>query len=423
MLTWNIEGLRRNIFNLIHLKELFHPDIIFLTETQLFDCDVQTVMSHMSGDYCYFLNSSDKYEPELALQNSKAYGGTMILWKRELHPFITVRPAQTSAFLPLVFKPPGAIPSIHVCVYLPTCGRDRAFHDDLSKLSEAIDILQAELPESPTYLRGDFNVNDKNQLRKGLLASFMLTEGMIEVPQQHPTYHHFTRNGTRDSHLDKVLHSKTGVESILQILCKYENTFIDSHHDAILSQCFIKKCLPQQNITCSNISVPKQTNTRHRILWTDDGIEQYQSLLIPNLERLQELWLSGSSKSCTSLFIEATNNVLVSCAAATNKWFSLGAASAPKSKCVPPQIRKSSRNLSRKWRRLKEARKFHKNNPAKTNTAYMEYRQAKLSHRKTLRDYQTNLSIKRDESLLKDPKPTFSKIRRAKNPNAARLAL
>ena len=106
--------------------EEYHPDLIFLSEPQLFACDAEIVMSHMMGEYCYFLNSHDKLEPDLPLKQSKAHGGTMVIWKRDLDPFITVRSdlIHSPSFLPLIIQPPGSTPSIHFCTYLPTCGRD-----------------------------------------------------------------------------------------------------------------------------------------------------------------------------------------------------------------------------------------------------------------------------------------------------------
>ena len=38
-------------------------------------------MVALQGEYCFALNSHDKYDPELPLVKTKANGGTMVLWK------------------------------------------------------------------------------------------------------------------------------------------------------------------------------------------------------------------------------------------------------------------------------------------------------------------------------------------------------
>jgi len=45
VLSWNIEGLSRNINNLDHFVNQFHPSMIFLSDPQVFACDVRTSQS------------------------------------------------------------------------------------------------------------------------------------------------------------------------------------------------------------------------------------------------------------------------------------------------------------------------------------------------------------------------------------------
>ena len=117
-------------------------------------------------------------------------------------------------------------------------------------------------------------------------------------------------------------------------MCKNAESFIDSHHDVIVSQCNIRS---DTTFSASEpiIIAPKLANERHRIIWSDDGIKNYQSLLIPNLERLQQLWLTSNTRSCASMFIGSTNNILAACATATNRSFSLSASTKPMSTRTP----------------------------------------------------------------------------------------
>ena len=88
----------------------------------------------------------------------------MVLWKKELDPFISVLPASSTSFLPILFHPPECIKSIHIAVYLPTLGLENKFVDELSKLATAINEIISAGPEIPIFLRGDLNVNQNNNI-------------------------------------------------------------------------------------------------------------------------------------------------------------------------------------------------------------------------------------------------------------------
>ena len=142
VLTWNIEGLSRNIYNLKHFVSLHQPDIIFLSEPQIFDCDVGQVTALLSNEYTFILNSADKFDLDLPLLKSKAHGGTMIAWKHDFDSSITVHPPISPAALPIIFSPPGFSPSIHISVYLPTSGQDQSFTEELSNLATSLQQMR-----------------------------------------------------------------------------------------------------------------------------------------------------------------------------------------------------------------------------------------------------------------------------------------
>ena len=54
-MIWNIEGLSRNIYNLKHFTEIYQPDLIFLSELQIFIHDVEQIMGYLKGEYNYSL--------------------------------------------------------------------------------------------------------------------------------------------------------------------------------------------------------------------------------------------------------------------------------------------------------------------------------------------------------------------------------
>ena len=96
-------------------------------------------MKYFRGEFSYSLNSEDLHTPELSLTCSYAKGGTMVMWRKMLDPYVTVHPTQTSSFLPIVLDIPGKMTMIHVAVYLPTAGKESEFLSELADLNLTIE--------------------------------------------------------------------------------------------------------------------------------------------------------------------------------------------------------------------------------------------------------------------------------------------
>ena len=107
-------------------------------------------------------------------------------------------------------------------------------------------------------------------------------------------------------------------EQIQDIICKLEDPLIDSHHDMIISTWTLENA-PATQPSSDNITAPKIDNHRHKVLWTNSGIEEFQDLVLPHLKRIQDLWLSSPSRSSLSMLLDSTSTILTSCASLTNK--------------------------------------------------------------------------------------------------------
>ena len=81
-----------------NLSDIVSPEIVFLSEPQIFQCDVALFSKSFVGKYSILLNSEETNSPDLALDHCKAHGGTLIMWKSELDPFITPLPTNSSAY-------------------------------------------------------------------------------------------------------------------------------------------------------------------------------------------------------------------------------------------------------------------------------------------------------------------------------------
>ena len=108
-----------------------------------------------------------------------------------------------------------------------------------------------------------------------------------------------------------------------------------------------------------NLIAPKLENHRHKVLWTDDGIAAYQDVVIPHLQRLQNHWNDlPPSKNSAAHFLQSTNDVLSTCAQATNKIMNLSNRHSLRSCVVPPHIKRHSNKVLKLWKKLKTMRKI-----------------------------------------------------------------
>ena len=239
VLSWNIEGLKNHIHYLTERLIEDSVDMAFLSEPQLFQHNLEDTMIGLKNQYCYFLNSEDLIDLDLPLIKSHSKGGTMVVWKKWLDPYI-IAPSQpvSSSFQPVILTLPSCPVSIHISVYLPTSGKDMEYSSALTDLQACIDNLLEVYPDALIYLRGDFNTNRNNLNRCRQLAAFMKVLKVIPVDISHKTYHHFVGNGRFDSDIDLIMHSKNAstCETVTQIWCKLNEPEINSHHDVIISK-------------------------------------------------------------------------------------------------------------------------------------------------------------------------------------------
>ena len=138
VLTWNIEGFSRNLFNLLQILQDDDPSLMFIAEPWLHLPDAPLTLKEYSHQYSYFLNSEDRHDCLLSLTKSRAHGGTLAIWKRDLDAYITVLEPSSSRILALVLEKPGFQTNIHITVYLPTAGKDAQLQKELALLSSSL---------------------------------------------------------------------------------------------------------------------------------------------------------------------------------------------------------------------------------------------------------------------------------------------
>ena len=222
-LTWNVEGLKRNMFSLKNYTDLESPDFVFLSEPQIFSSDLAYCMSPFRGEYSCELNSAEKCDPLLAMTRTRAHGGVLVMWKKSLDKYVSVYPVDSPSFLPVVYSPPGSPISVHIALYLPTSGKEAEFIETITLLSNTIDDINEKYESCLIFIRGDGNVNPNNSDRMVVFSSFTSAFNLVQIPIKHKTYHHFLGGGAFDSNIDVILHSRDvpNMESVSTIYFLY----------------------------------------------------------------------------------------------------------------------------------------------------------------------------------------------------------
>ena len=172
-MTWNIEGLRRNAHNLHFFLSKYKPDLVFLSEPQIFACDVDHTMDIFS-DYKYYPNLPDDFDCNLPFERQQPKGGTLAMWHSSIDKFVTVSDPPSSSVLPLIIRLPEAEPSCHIGVYMPTAGLEDQFIVSLSHLeSSLLHVKEIVGEDTAFFVRGDMNASEKNAHRFNLILNML----------------------------------------------------------------------------------------------------------------------------------------------------------------------------------------------------------------------------------------------------------
>ena len=402
------------------------PDFIFISEPWLFQSDLPLATEIFLPRYFCSLNSNDKIDPELALTARIAHGGVLVFWKKYLDPYISTINVDSSRFLIFVFNHPNYPKTIHVSVYLPTAGLENEFIEEISKLEASLDHLAAEHPDATVFIRGDANAsltprpgNKRDTLFRYFCEKLSLTSSNIP----HPTYHHF--RGNTSSSIDVILQTSSSLnqEVISNVLCSKKNPQVDSKHDIILSTFCLPYTPSSQQTTPS--SAPRIQNTKHKVIWNDDGVQPYRDLLSPTLVSLQKNWNSPQSSVSFSVLLQCTNEALISAAKATNKVVDLTTEPKVKNTFLPPEVSSAAKEklaAHKNWLKVSE-------DPTSSEVSIAEAKLNFTSSRTSYRRiWRRHLSRKANDQssevhtiLSTDPSKAFRKLKALKSTASAKI--
>ena len=81
---------------------LFSAKLIFISEPQVYKCDLASLVQPFLGSYDSHLNSEDSHDMDLPLTHPKAKGGTMVMWHNSLSPHLRVLKTPSPSFMPVL---------------------------------------------------------------------------------------------------------------------------------------------------------------------------------------------------------------------------------------------------------------------------------------------------------------------------------
>ena len=201
---------------------------------------------------------------ELPFNKNKSHGGTMVLWKHSLDQFVTPIQPVSQSFQPIVFHPPNSPPSLQIALYLPTCGKETEFIEEISKLRYFLEDFLENNSDHAIYIRGDSNVNVNNKIRCNIFNEFLSRFNLTSVPIDHKTYHHFLGDGLFDSSIDVILCTNHfGHEKVKDVLCKLYYPI-------------------SPNGAVATASTKERIDVKQSLIWTRGGVS-----IVPNISAIR----------------------------------------------------------------------------------------------------------------------------------------
>ena len=173
--------------------------------------------------------------------------------------------------------------------------------------------------------------------------------------------------------------------------------------------------------TTQNIVAPKLDNNRVKVLWTDEGIEQYQMMVTPHFTRLQNLWLKNPTLTSVSLLLQSTSKTLTMSAEATHKTIPLNGSQKTQKFSTPKPIRVSQNSLKKMNQHLRNVAEGRDTSMIDLVKLKSDYNAARIAHRKLERNFKAKDSYERDQNLSKGPPFIYKSIKASKRSRARKI--
>ena len=241
--------------------------------------------------------AADFQNPTFISENQKAKWGLDILFKQSLNSSITPLLECSNARVQVV-KLALEIPIIVVNVYLPSSSLPESEYDEsLSLLST---IITNYTMDGAILLSGDWNSSlHRNTTRDIKFKTFCRKNGIFPASftNSSPSYHGYNGSVSKKdyvlAHEDSC--SINGIKinevKIISQICKEENPYIISTHDAIYFE--VKYYFNEETVQSNNTPECESVELAHkRVDWENADIPKYQETLDSLLRQNFEIWSS-----------------------------------------------------------------------------------------------------------------------------------
>ncbi|CAG2216627.1 unnamed protein product [Mytilus edulis] len=303
-------------------------DIYLLQEHWLFHCQLK-MLNDILLDYKGVGKAVDSSDPITPWRMPRGYGGTAILWKKNLDSIVTPLSIGNNRIQCIEIN--GDPNLIVISVYLPCKGSTNS----QTEFQECIDLLNEILT---TYelthqiiIGGDFNeeiFGSNDSIRQKYIVSFM-DEHCLSTKDIGKTF--ISANGSDCTAIDYILFQETFKESIINIKkCEFTGNVSD-HYPLLLSLDF--------EITKSS-NTKTEFNPKMKVKWDKADLSKYTEIinegLITSLQDINtKVDIETGFHDITAVIAKATNEIAQKPKTRKNK---------PKLKVMSDEILKAIRN-------------------------------------------------------------------------------
>ena len=396
MLSFNIEGFKRNRHYLSHLLCNSKPTIVFLQEIWL-PYSEQRTLNNYHPDYSFKISTPDMFDhPEDLLgKPSHVWHGVAIGWRNDVGSSITPLESHNDRISGLKISLSNNS-LLLLSFYAPTSGKDDDFLESISNL---VDYLQRNSsPGDQIIIGADSNCSDKSSSRrKEAWSKFCDRFHLKNHVSPLPSFHH--HNGMSESFID--IFAATATMEMGDILqhCTLDTPLNLSSHDPIMSTISIQLDMSSKS---SKFSKTFSSFKRQKIIWDHSKLSNYQQLAAEALSDALNYW---DTPECIPLLSSLISKLMVSCATSVfDSRTPTPSSSSPKKPSL--KIRQAQNLLSRKFNEWKRAGK-----PSdRFNHARAAYRKARSNLQKLSRDEENLLTIKQNNTMMHLDQNDRSKI-------------
>ena len=234
-------------------------------------------------------------------------------------------------------------------------------------------------------------------------------------------------NGASDSSIDVILHRNSALkfsEKVKTILCSKTDSRVDSKHDIIVTEL----TLPFTDLPPAKPieSPPSIANTKHRILWSEEGILKYRELLSNTLLSLQDNWKNPPSPVSFSVLLQCTNEAITSAAKLTNKVVDLSKEKPPPKVYVPLDVTAASKAKKDAHLELQKVTSDPSSTHSEQVLAKSKFSDARRGHRRVWRRHQAAEEHERDRKLSsicsKNPAEAFKLLKSVRATSSSKIS-